>query len=169
MSFSLLPHICRHSIYELAPRLFLNRGVRLVFLDVDNTLAPYGSDRVPQRLLDWGADMRGAGLELFILSNNRGRRPELFANRLGIGFEKRARKPFTRKLRAVLTEKGIPPAQAALVGDQIFTDVLCARRAGLLAVLVKPISLKNPLLTLRYGLEAPFRAAYGWKYRKRKG
>jgi HAD superfamily phosphatase (TIGR01668 family) len=169
MNFSLLPHIYKHNLYELVPRFFLNRGVRLVFLDVDNTLAPYGSNRVPQRLLNWCADMRGAGLELFILSNNRGLRPELFAKRLGIGFEKQARKPFTRKLRTILTEKGIPPTQAALVGDQIFTDVLCARRVGLLAVLVKPISLKNPLLTLRYGLEAPFRAAYRWKYRKRKG
>jgi HAD superfamily phosphatase (TIGR01668 family) len=143
--------------------------VRLVFLDVDNTLAPYGSNRVPQQLLDWCAAMRAAGLELFILSNNRGRRPELFAKRLGIGFEKQAHKPFTRKLRTLLAEKGVPPAQAALVGDQIFTDVLCARRVGLLAVLLRPISLKNPLLTLRYGLEAPFRAAYKWKYRKQKG
>jgi HAD superfamily phosphatase (TIGR01668 family) len=169
MSSSLLPHIYKQSLYELAPRLFLDRGVRLVFLDVDNTLAPYGSDRAPQRLLDWCADMRGAGLELFILSNNRGLRPVLFAEQLGIGYKKRARKPFTRKLRAVLAEKGIPPAQAALIGDQVFTDVLCARRAGLLAVLIKPISLNNPLLTLRYGLEAPVRAAYAWKNRKRKG
>jgi HAD superfamily phosphatase (TIGR01668 family) len=101
--------------------------------------------------------MRKAGLELFILSNNRGRRPALFAEQLGIGYAGSARKPFTRKLRAVLAERETLPAEAAMIGDQIFTDVLCARRTGALAVLVRPISLRNPLLALRYGLEAPFR------------
>jgi predicted HAD superfamily phosphohydrolase YqeG len=45
-----------------------------------------------------------------------------------------------------------------MVGDQIFTDVLGARRAGLRVVLVHPIELKSrPLLALRYALETPFR------------
>jgi len=69
-------------------------------------------------------------------------------------------KPGTRVLKRVLAEKGVAPAAAALVGDQIYTDVLCAGRAGILSVLVKPLCLRrNPLLALRYGAEAPFRLA----------
>ena len=40
------------------------------------------------------------------------------------------------------------------------TDVLAARRAGVLAILVEPIELKgNPGRYLRYAVETPFRAA----------
>jgi HAD superfamily phosphatase (TIGR01668 family) len=157
MSMLLSPDISVSNIYSLTPELFTERGVRLLVLDLDNTLAPYGDNAAPQRLLDWCHIMRKAGLELFILSNNRGPRPALFAEQLGIGYAGSARKPFTRALRAVLAERETVPAEAAMIGDQIFTDVLCARRTGALAVLVRPISLKNPLLALRYGLEAPFR------------
>jgi HAD superfamily phosphatase (TIGR01668 family) len=152
-----LPHVFVSNIYALTSELFAERGVRLLVLDLDNTLAPYGDNAAPQRLLDWCDGMRKAGLELFILSNNRGPRPALFAEQLGVGYAGAAGKPFTRTLRAVLKERETLPAEAALIGDQIFTDVLCARRAGALAVLVRPISLKNPLLAIRYGLEAPFR------------
>ncbi len=150
----------------MTPRLFTNRGVKLLVLDLDNTLSPYGEDRAAARLLDWVTQMKRAGLELFILSNNRGDRPALFAKQLGIGFSGHARKPFSKSLKALLADKGLAPSEVALIGDQIYTDVLCAVNTGVLSVLVRPIALSNPLLALRYGLEAPFRGVYRWKRKK---
>ncbi len=47
-----------------------------------------------------------------------------------------------------------------MVGDQIFTDILGANRAGICSVLVRPIAWgKNPFRRVRYALETPFRAA----------
>jgi len=158
-----VPDAAAPDIFRFTPRFLTNRGIRLLLLDLDNTLAPYGDDAVSPQLAAWAESMRKAGVELFILSNNRGRRPELFAQQLGCGWVNRAGKPGTGVLLRVLREKGLPPQQAALIGDQIYTDVLCARRAGVLALLVRPIRLQNPLLMARYGLEVPFRAAYQWK------
>ena len=42
---------------------------------------------------------------------------------------------------------GILPEEAALMGDQIFTDVWAARNAGIRAILVPPIKDKRDILT----------------------
>ena len=161
-----IPDAAAPDIYRFSPRFFTNRGIRLLLLDVDNTIAPYGDNTVPPRLAEWANGIRQAGIEIYILSNNRGDRPSIFAEQLGCGWVGRAAKPGTKALLAVLQEKAVEPGQAALIGDQIYTDVLCARRAGILALLVQPIRLQNPLLALRYGLEVPFRAAYRWRSTK---
>lgn len=152
-----VPDIKRRDIYELEPKTLLRRGVRLVFLDVDNTLMPYGTDKATPELCGWVEKMKNAGLELFILSNNKGKRPEIFARQLGLEFVGRARKPKTEKLLSVCEEKGLRAQECALVGDQIYTDILCARRAGAVGVLVRPIRFSNPFFVIRYIAELPFR------------
>lgn len=152
-----IPNLRRRDIYGLKPEELLSLGVRLVFLDVDNTLMPYGTSTAPQRLIDWVGKMRGAGLELFILSNNKGGRPDMFASQLGLDFIKHARKPSTERMLEVCCEKGIPPRECAVIGDQIYTDVLCACRSGAVAVLVRPIKFSNPYFVVRYIAEIPFR------------
>lgn len=166
MSFWPVPDVMKENIYQLTPRMFTNRGIRFIILDVDNTIAPYTLDKALPRLIAWAEGMKDAGLELFILSNNKGERPAIFAQALGLEYVKRARKPFTRRAREVLAEKGYTPAEAALIGDQVYTDVLCAKRLGALAVLVHPIEFSNPFLKLRYQLEFPFRLKYKWSTMK---
>lgn len=159
MSFWPVPDLMKNNIYEITPEMFTNRGIKFILLDVDNTLAPYTSDRASARLTGWVEAMRAGGLELFILSNNKGRRPEIFAGQLGLGYVGRARKPFTAAARRVLAEKGRSPGETALIGDQIYTDTLCAKSLGAEAVLVHPIEFSNIFLRLRYYLEWPFRLA----------
>lgn len=154
-----VPHLVARAFTDLRPEDFLRRGVRVVLLDLDNTLAPYSLHQATEALQTWIAGLRQANLTPFLLSNNRGDRPAIFAEALGIGHVKHARKPNTEILLRVLKQLGASPSEAALVGDQIYTDVLCARRAGILAVLVRPIALENPLLALRYFAEFPFRLA----------
>lgn len=159
MSFWPVPDLMKDDIYQIEPRVFTNRGIGFIILDVDNTIAPYTLHEASPRLRAWAEGMKAAGLELFILSNNRGTRPALFAEALGVDYVKRANKPFTKAARRVLAERGWRPEQTALIGDQIYTDTLCARRLGAFAVLVRPIAFTNFLLRLRYWLEFPFRLA----------
>lgn len=157
MGSMLRPDLMLERLDALSPETLLERGVRLVLLDIDNTLAPYTVPSPTAALRDWVETMRGAGLTLFLLSNNKGTRPETFAAGLGLPYRKRARKPFPKTARAVMAELGFSPSETALLGDQIYTDVLCAHRCGCLAVLVEPIELSNVWLRLRYQLERPFR------------
>lgn len=168
MGFWPVPDIMKKDIYEIEPGELTNRGVRLVLLDVDNTLAPYTVNEPAQGLRDWARRLTDAGLDVFILSNNKGSRPEIFAGALGVDFVKKARKPFTAAAKKVMSDRGAAPEQTALVGDQIYTDTLCAKRLGAIAVLVEPIKFTNVFLRIRYWLEAPFRVAGRLRYRGKK-
>lgn len=163
MSVLPVPDLMRESIYELGPGMFTERGIRLILLDVDNTLAPYTVHEAPEALRAWVQTMLRGGLELYILSNNKGDRPETFASALGLPYRKRSRKPFTGTAREIMTERRCAPSRTALIGDQVYTDVLCAKRCGAYAVLVKPIAFNHFWLRLRYWAEAPFRLGYRFR------
>ncbi|NLV85965.1 MAG: YqeG family HAD IIIA-type phosphatase [Clostridiales bacterium] len=155
-----IPDIMLGSIYELKPQTLSDRGIKLLFMDLDNTLAPFCENSASVPLRNWVDSLKKAGIEPFILSNNRGKKPQDFASDLGLECISRAQKPRTAKLLQVLKKKDIAPEDAAIIGDQIYTDVLCGKRAGVIAIAVRPISMVNPLHLIRYGLEVPFRLAY---------
>ena len=139
MSILPIPDRMLDSIYELSPAELTARGIRFVILDIDNTVAPYTVGGTDERMRAWADGLRDAGLELFLLSNNRGTRPEVFSGELGLPFRKKAWKPFTKHAKAVISERGYTPAETAFIGDQIYTDVCCAKWCGAHAVLVHPI------------------------------
>ncbi|MBQ9411479.1 MAG: YqeG family HAD IIIA-type phosphatase [Oscillospiraceae bacterium] len=166
MSFFPVPDVMARDIYALDPRVFTDRGIRFILLDIDNTLAPYSENTPTPRMARWVAQLQSAGLTLYILSNNKGDRPEIFSAALGLPYRKRARKPFPRVAREVLAETGFSPRETAVVGDQIYTDTLCARLCGATAVTVEPIAFTNIWLRLRYWAELPFRLAHRAKNRR---
>lgn len=168
MSFWPVPELMKRDIYQIPPRVFTNSGIRFIMLDVDNTIAPYTENIASPQLVEWVGELKAAGLEVFILSNNKGERPNIFASALDIDYINKAKKPFTKKAREILRQRGYSPEETALIGDQIYTDALCAKRLGAMAVVVEPILFSNIFLRLRYWLEFPFRAKYKWnKWRKR--
>ena len=142
MSFSLLPHRVYNSVLDIQGGELAAAGITLLLADLDNTLTRY------------------AGVDLFLLSNSRKpMRVERFAQSLGVPYLGRAGKPGTAGFRRAMEQMGRTPSRTAMVGDQIFTDILGARRAGVLALMVEPIELKgNPGRYLRYAVEEPFRA-----------
>ena len=166
MSFWPVPDAMKQSIYEITPRMFTNRGIRFIILDIDNTVAPYTVPEATERMKAWVQNMKDAGMELFVLSNNRGERPETFAAALGLPCVKKAWKPFTKAAKAVMAERGYTPKETAFIGDQIYTDTACAKWCGAFAVLVHPIEFNRFILRFRYWLEFPFRLKYRWKYMK---
>ena len=154
-----IPHHLIKSIYDIGPNDFLKMDVQLLLLDLDNTISPYSTGEPLPELIRWAQDLKTAGIDLFIISNSHSNRPEIFAEALGIGYVGHARKPFTKVARRVLAELNADPDKTAIIGDQIYTDVLCARLLGLKAIAVRPINMKNPLLAFRYLMEIPFRLA----------
>ena len=51
------PDISVKSIYDLTPELFLSRGIRLLLLDVDNTLSPYSVNTPTPKMKAWADKM----------------------------------------------------------------------------------------------------------------
>ncbi len=148
-----------NSIYDLSGEALERRGIRLLLADLDNTLVPYGVPLPDQKLKDWRDELAAHGVTLFILSNNRHEhRPRVFSEGLDVPFIGHAGKPKTPSFYAAMERMGVTKEQTAIVGDQIFTDVLGGNRAGVTTILVRPIRLAgNPGRYLRYAAELPFR------------
>lgn len=126
-------------VYEIPAAFFPEQGVRALFLDVDNTLTTHDNPTPHERVRDWLEEQRRAGLRLLVLSNNTEERVAPFARDLGLEFVADAKKPLPFPLWRALKEMGLSPKEAAVVGDQIFTDVLCGRFSRCLSVLVEPM------------------------------
>lgn len=147
------------NIYQLTGEALQRRGIRLLLADLDNTLVPYGVPLPDEKLKEWRDDLAAHGVTLFVLSNNRHpQRPSTFAKGLEVPYIGHAGKPKTPSFYKAMEQVGVTPGETAIVGDQVFTDVLGGNRAGVTTILVKPIRLAgNPGRYLRYAIEVPFR------------
>ncbi len=156
MSFSLLPTLIAESLTDITPELLHSRGIRLLMLDFDNTIVPYTTDEPTAQMARWLERMRDSGVQLCIVSNSkRGRVPAFCAVRR-LDCITHARKPFPKGIRECLNRYGVPASQAALAGDQIYTDTLGANAAGVTSILVSAINNHNFWLKARHVLELPF-------------
>ena len=147
------------SIYDISVEALARRGIKLLLADLDNTLVPYGVPLPDQKLMNWRDELAAYGITLFVLSNNRHEsRPRIFSEGLEVPFIGHAGKPKTHSFLKAMEDMRVTKEQTAIVGDQIFTDVLGGNRAGIATILVKPIRLAgNPGRYLRYAVEVPFR------------
>ncbi len=117
---------------------FRARGIRLVLLDLDNTLSAHGSllpDEFAHAVI---GKIQAAGIQPMLASNARRERAIRFAAALGIPVIPNAGKPLPGKIRREIQRQGYSLAETMLIGDQIFTDVVAARLAGVHAMLVQP-------------------------------
>jgi len=114
-------------------------GIGYLLLDADCTLKRYRCPEVTPEVAAWLAEMRAGGVGLCLVSNGHGRRIGQFAECLGLPFVAKAMKPLPRGCRAALRKMAFPPDRTAMVGDQVFADVMAGRLAGLKTILVDPI------------------------------
>ncbi len=156
------PDATLRAYYDLTPDYLTARGITVLLLDIDNTLAPYEQPLPDERLIAWLAAFKEAGIAVGFLSNNHGERVSLFNERLGLPYLCDAHKPLPRKAKKLIKALGGTPKSACLMGDQIFTDVCCAKLCHAHAVLVPPIWDKRDGLTrLKRRLErGPLRRYY---------
>ena len=160
MAVSFLPSIIVDSITELTPELLQSRGIELLMLDFDNTIVPYTTNVPTPAMEQWLRRMAASEHpRICVVSNSKKDRVKVFCQEYGINCITHARKPFSRGIRQCLEQYGLEPRQCALAGDQIYTDVLGARSAGLQAILVTAIHNHNVWLKLRHVAELPFIAA----------
>jgi HAD superfamily phosphatase (TIGR01668 family) len=112
-----------------------------------------------KKLKEWKEELERLGLTLFVLSNSRrSHRCPDFCKALGVPCRRRSKKPSTLGFMETMARYGVTPEQTVMLGDQIFTDVLGANRAGVAVWEVRPIEFGNLFRLAWYGVELPFRA-----------
>lgn len=157
MPLSFLPAIITEKLTDVTPELLRERSIRLLMLDFDNTIVPYTTTNPTDEMEKWLADMNNLpDIQLCIVSNSHNDRVPKFCRERSIAVITHAKKPFPKGIQECLQKYNIPAAEAALVGDQIFTDTLGANGAGVTPILVKAIDNHNFWLKARHVLEMPF-------------
>lgn len=135
------------SIYDLDTEELRSLGIKGIIADMDNTLVPWNDRSVYPRLARWLAGLKEAGFRVCIVSNNTADRGGQLARDLDIPAFWYAVKPRRRAFRKALRELGLLPEEVAVIGDQVFTDVLGGNRMGLYTILVTPLSDKEFIWT----------------------
>ena len=125
---------------RISPQFLHERGIRALVLDVDNTLTAHDSQELAPGVADWIERMRDAGIALRISSNNTAARVRPFAEKLGLPFVSFSLKPAPRGLRIARRALGVEKREMALVGDQVFTDMLAAKFYGITVLMVQPVA-----------------------------
>ena len=115
------------------------QGVRGLILDLDNTVVGYGRDRLMPGDELWIEQAKKAGFRMVLLSNNTTGRCRRIGAALGIDALDCALKPSPHGFHRALRVLGTARTETVVIGDQLFTDVLGARLAGVRAILVDPI------------------------------
>ena len=134
---SLRPDFCAPRLADV-PLTALG-GARVLLLDADNTLSPWRGAVPDPAAARWVESAKAAGFRLCIASNSDAERLRPLEEALGIPAFPRAGKPLPSGLRRIAREMGAAPDACALIGDQLLTDMLAARLAGLRAVLLEPL------------------------------
>jgi len=137
---TLRPHRLKVNILELDCRDLVEHGICGVILDLDNTLTRWRSVDIAPEVVEWIAALSQAGIRACILSNAISiRRVQVVAERLGLPWISRAAKPFPHGYRRAMTLLQTTPATTAIIGDQLFTDIVGGNLLGLFTVLVEPL------------------------------
>lgn len=131
------------SVLDIDEKFIRENHLRGLILDLDNTLSMHGSPAAEQGVTEWLAQMRGMGMKMMVLSNNTKKRVAPLAKELGLDFISFGCKPLTVGVSRALRKMRLPRKSVALVGDQIFTDIIGGNLRGVNTVLVEPFHLED--------------------------
>ncbi len=166
----LIPDYCFDTIYDITPELLRGNGIEAVILDIDNTMVPYETAKATVENLRWLENLKKVGIKAAFVSNNHRERVEKYAESTGLSAYPDSGKPLRKGITAAISGMETTPDKAAIIGDQIFTDVLAGNIAGIrITILVKPIKDKrDPLCRFKRLLEKPLLAVYRKREKRRE-
>ena len=130
-------------VEDITIQYIIKNKIKVLKLDVDNTLIDY-YENLSEEVQEWAKNLRGQGVKLYILSNsNKKEKVEKVAKTLEIPYKNFAMKPFKKGFLEIQKEIKESPENIAVVGDQIFTDILGGNRCKMFTILVEPINPKD--------------------------
>lgn len=132
------------SAYAIPFDRFYKEGYRGIIFDIDNTLVPHGAP-ADERAKDLFRKLKTMGYSCCLLSNNQEPRVKMFNEEIGVHYIFNAHKPSVKNYQKAMRIMGTNKKNTIFVGDQLFTDVWGAKRAGIRNILVRPIHPKEEI------------------------
>lgn len=147
-----IPNYVYKSVYDIDFLAMYQANIRLLFLDIDNTLAPYDENTPTQEASQLIETLHTIGFEVILISNNNKKRVQTFSIPLNIPYVHFALKPLKRGFkRGLKLAKGTyKNEEIMMVGDQLMTDIVGANKMGFQTCLVAPLKKKSDIFTTRF-------------------
>lgn len=139
----LCPHIIVKTLYDIELYTLKERGIKGIIFDLDNTIIPWDRPNMSPEITQWLHGLLAQGFKLCLVSNNMDKRVKKIAGIFDIPFVARAYKPAKTGFRRAMATMELTDLQVAVVGDQLFTDVLGGNRLGLCTIWVAPLTTKE--------------------------
>ena len=159
----LYPDAHFNNVREITINFLQKNKINALILDVDNTLIDYDKN-LPEETIEWAKELKNNNIKLYILSNtNKKEKVKTVANKLGIEYMYFAKKPLKTGFKKVQEKLKEPSPNIAVVGDQIFTDIVGGNRCKMFTILVEPIAEKDIWITM---VKRPLENAIKKKYHK---
>jgi HAD superfamily phosphatase (TIGR01668 family) len=115
-------------------------GISVLLVDIDNTILPRDTGEITEEMSAWSSELLERGFRVCLVSNNWHAHVKRIADSLGFDMVPRALKPLPFGFLRAVKSAGGTRASAAVIGDQIFTDILGGNLLGMKTVLVLPLS-----------------------------
>ncbi|MCK5848930.1 MAG: YqeG family HAD IIIA-type phosphatase [Caldisericia bacterium] len=138
------PDRISESVQNISIKLLMSLEVEGIILDVDNTLLPRTSNNIDPKVVDWVKEIKKR-FKVIIISNNSRKKIERVAIPLELPYISWAVKPFRIYYRMAEKKLKLKPKSICMIGDQLFTDIKGAKKSGMKAIWVKPISPEKDL------------------------
>ncbi len=153
----LYPDEVTASVYELDWDMLSGKYEGVVF-DIDNTLVAHGAP-ADAKSVSLFQRLHALGMRTMLVSNNGEARVSPFAASLKTDYVYKAGKPKIAGYKKALEKLGIGPERVLFIGDQIFTDIWGANRAGMDTILTEPVdpSTDEIQIVIKRWFEKPFR------------
>lgn len=153
-----IPYVHAKSIYDVDVNYFLKENIKVLLLDLDNTLDSYLTKEPTAKAVELKEILEKNHIRLFIVSNNTGKRVSRYANSLKIEYRNSIGKPFAKGLNKLIKDYGFKKEEVMLVGDQLITDIAAANRANIKSMYVDKL-VKEDQITTRFNriFERPIR------------
>lgn len=141
------------SAYAIDYEGLYRKGYRGVIFDIDNTLVPHGAPADERAAALFGR-LKEIGFQTVLLSNNKEPRVKMFNDGVGSKYIFKAGKPGRAGYEKAMEMMETGTENTLFVGDQLFTDVWGAKKAGIATWLVKPIHPREEIqIVLKRKLE----------------
>lgn len=132
------------SISEIPIPWLSKQGVKAIILDLDNTLMPWDKPVPVEANAQWVRKVKAAGISVVLLSNNGGDRLKKVSESLGVPAVGWGAKPFSLGFRRAMTFLEVKGGGEVLViGDQLLTDVLGAKKLKLRVMWVESLAINE--------------------------
>ncbi len=135
------PKLIVKDIYNIDFAKLKARRINALLVDIDDTLLPRHVTDISPQVFEWIVARKEEGFKLCLTSNSyHPLRVKYFGETLGVPAMSLSLKPFPFAFRRSLKELNAKPEETAMIGDQLFMDILGANLLNIYSIYVKYVT-----------------------------